>query len=286
MTLLVALLWPLGMSLIVVAGWWLARGRNGSFAPRDNWVTRRSPTPRAVPAGGGTLLLAGWVLVGAIVTVGIVLVLGAVAVVHHGHVVDTPIYRFTIEHQTHRWAHVMKRATKIGNTWTTWGAALAAAACLAVGWRRNKWLPIAALALVIVVDHFATLGLRHVFERPGPPNSPHGTYPSGGCERVVLFYGLITYLLWREFSGTRRFAIWGGAVVAALAYNEAYSRLYLTLHWFTDAVSGVLYGVLFLAAFIVAIRLVIGPADPIVRGGDDHFLAQAGAIVDPHKAVV
>ena len=91
---------------------------------------------------------------------------------------------------------------------------------------------------VVVFDHFTTLGIRHIFERPGPPNSPHGTYPSGGVERCILFYGLIAYLLWREVSGRRTTAIWAGAGVAALGFNEAYSRAYLTLHWFTDAVSG------------------------------------------------
>jgi hypothetical protein len=31
------------------------------------------------------------------------------------------------------------------------------------------------------------------------------------------------------------------------------------LHWFTDAVSGLIYGTLILAVFIATIRLVIGP---------------------------
>ena len=36
--------------------------------------------------------------------------------------------------------------------------------------------------------------------------------------------------------------------------------MYLTLHWFTDALSGLLYGALLLTVFIAAIRLVAGPA--------------------------
>ena len=38
----------------------------------------------------------------------------------------------------------------------------------------------------------------------GRPGNPLGTYPSGGTDRVVLFYGLIAHLLWREFSGSRQ----------------------------------------------------------------------------------
>src|ERR1700683_5416642 len=90
---------------------------------------------------------------------------------------------------------------QVGNTWTTWGAAAAAAACLGVTWPRQKWLPPTALGSAIVVDHYATLALRHRFNRLGPPNSPLGTYPAGGPDRVVLFYGLIAHMLWRGFMG-------------------------------------------------------------------------------------
>ena len=95
----------------------------------------------------------------------------------------------------------MDRVTKMGNTWTTWGAAAAAAVCLAAFYRRQKWLPPVVLAAAVFIDHYLTLALRHTFHRLGPPDSPLGTYPSGGCDRVILFYGLIAYLIWREVSG-------------------------------------------------------------------------------------
>src|SRR5262249_3544357 len=192
----------------------------------------------------------------------IMLAIGAAWVVHHGSTIDQPIYRFTIDHQVHDWVRVMNRLTRIGNTWTTWGAALAAAAVLAAFWPPGrKWIPPLVLASAIVVDHYETLAIRHVFERVGPPNSPHGTFPSGGCERVVLFYGLIAYLSWREASGRRTSGIWAGVGIAMLAFNEAYSRSYLPLHWFTDAVAvaGVLYGGLMVVAFVIAVRVVAGP---------------------------
>jgi undecaprenyl-diphosphatase len=82
----------------------------------------------------------------------------------------------------------------------------------------------------------------------------------------VVFYGLTAYLLWREFSGQRRTAIWAGTVIAALAFNEAFSRVYLGLHWFTDALSGVVYGALLLAVFITAIQFATGRvAVPFLR---------------------
>ena len=76
----------------------------------------------------------------------------------------------------------------------------------------------------------------------------------------MVFFGLIAYFLWREFSGRRVTAIWAGAAVAALAFNEGYSRLYLGMHWTTDVLSGWFYGILLLALFILATRVIMGPA--------------------------
>jgi membrane-associated phospholipid phosphatase len=181
-------------------------------------------------------------------------------VVRHGPKIDEPIARWTADHQVKWWAGVMERLTKVGNTWTTWGAIGAAAASLAVTWPERKWLPPAALGAAAVVDHYVTLALRRKFGRPGPPDSPNGTYPCGGCDRVVLFYGLIAYLLWREFSGSPRGMAWAAGTVAALAFNEAYSREYLGKHWFTDIVSGLLYGAVLLAPFVAGVRMIAGPA--------------------------
>ena len=90
-------------------------------------------------------------------------------VVYHGLAVDKPIFTWMIHHQVHALAALMNRLTKIGNTWTCWGAAFAAAVCLAATWRTKKWLPPSVLAGLIVIDHFTTLALRHVFHPLWPP---------------------------------------------------------------------------------------------------------------------
>ena len=179
--------------------------------------------------------------------------------VNHGLAIDEPIYRWINDNQVRPWAAVLDRLNKVGNTWTTWGAAGAAAACLGVTWPRQKWLPPTALGSAIVVDHYATLALRHRFNRLGPPSSPLGTYPAGGPDRVVLFYGLIAHMLWREFSGSERGKIWAIGSVTALAFHQAYCREYLSKHWFTDILSGLLYGGVLLAPFIATVRLIAGP---------------------------
>ena len=77
---------------------------------------------------------------------------------------------------------------------------------------------------------------------------------------MVLFYGLIAYLLWREFSGTSQGKAWAVGTVTALAFNEAYSREYLEKHWFSDIGAGLLYGAVLLAPSIVGVRMIAGPA--------------------------
>jgi membrane-associated phospholipid phosphatase len=220
----------------------------------------RPPLPDWVPDLGRLSVISG---VGGALAYEVMALIGP-AVVNHGPAIDETIARWTADHQVKWWAGVMERLTKIGNTWTTWGAAGTAAASLTVTWPKHKWLPPATLAAAAVVDHYVTLALRHKFGRPGPPSSPAGTYPCGGVDRVVFFYGLIAYLLWREFSGSPQGKAWAIGAVAALTFNEAYSREYLSKHWFTDILSGVLYGAVLLAPFIAAVRLIAGPA--VTRG--------------------
>jgi membrane-associated phospholipid phosphatase len=284
MNYLLVLAWPVGIAVIFVIGLLLTRrSPHKAVITTDTAAAPTRAQTAEDEALPGTFFELDWVdnaarllgliVIGPLIVYGVMALLGLL-VVHHGLAIDRPIYNWTINHRVQGWAAVQKRLTKIGDSWTCWGAAGAAAVCLAVTWREKRWLPPIALGAVIVVDKFTTSALRHTFHRLGPPDSPLGTYPSGGCDRVILFYGLIAYLLWREFSGRRTMAIWAGAAVAALGFNEAYSRGYLTLHWFTDILSGLFYGVLMLAAFITAVRLVAGPA---VAGAADSRSAVAGS---------
>jgi hypothetical protein len=241
---------------------------SGAGAGEDGLAARPDWLPDLIKLGAVSCA-------GGVLSYGVMALLGP-TVMKHGPSIDEPIVRWTSSHQVRIWAAVMRRLDKVGNTWTTWGAAGTAAVCLAVTWPRQKWLPPATLGAAILVDHFATLALRHKFGRLGPPGSPGGTYPSGGCDRVVLFYGLIGHLLWREFSGTPRGKVCLVGTVAALSFNEAYGREYLSKHWFTDIVSGLFYGAVLLGPFIAAVRLVAGPANVNSAPGRPVLAATAG----------
>lgn len=277
---LVALIWPVALAVIAVAAVLLARRQPAAALASAAGAPAAGRRGHKAHDRGSELMdlvfesarLVAVAVAGVLVVFGLMCALG-VLVVNHGLSIDHPIFTWMQGHRVHAMAAVMNRLTKIGDTWTVWGAAFAAAACLTAASKSKRWLPVVVFVAVIVGDHFTTQALRHVFHRLGPPTSPLGTFPSGGCDRVILFYGVIGYLLWREFSGRRRAAIGVGATVAALGFNEAYSRVYLSLHWFTDALSGLVYGVLLLAVFIVAIRFVAGR--PVAPGGADGTVASA-----------
>ena len=270
---LVVLIWPVGLALILGIGYLIARrtppdpvtpfstGHRRAQPPADDG----SPFMSAVRA---SIKIAVISAIGTAVVVGIMYPIGLI-VVSHGLTVDLPVFRWIISHQVHSMTALMNRLTKIGDTWTTWGAAGAAAVCLAATYRTRKWLPPVVLSAVLVYDHYAALALRHIFHRLGPPTSPLGTYPSGGDDRAVLFYGIIAYLIWYEFSGKRKTAVWITTVIVALGFNEGYSRVYLSKHWFTDAVSGLLYGALLLIPFIMAIRMVTGRPQAAAATSED-----------------
>ena len=217
----------------------------------------------------GLIRLAAISAAGGVLSYEVMVLLGR-PIVKYGPRIDVPIMEWTHRHQVEPWAAVMERLNKIPNTWTTWGACGAAAACLAASRHTRKWLPPSVLGSSIVVDHYVTIALRRKFGRPGPPTSPLGTYPSGGCDRVVLFYGLIANLAWREFSGSQRGRVMALGAMSLLAFNAAYCREYLSKHWFTDIVTGLIYGVVLYVPFAAAIWLIDGPpARPAGLDGPD-----------------
>jgi membrane-associated phospholipid phosphatase len=267
---LAVLLWPVGLAVILAVGALLAhRARPAAAGPGlavggvttvDGVTTApRAASGRDIQSAieGAARFLA--ILLPGLVMVYVVMVLLGLIAVHAGPAIDKPVFHWTVSHQVHSWKEVMKRATQIGNTWTTRAAAVTASVCLAVTWRRMRWLPPLVFASLMVVQRVLTHAIHLTLHRPGPPGS-HGTFPSGGTERAIVFYGLIAYLLWREFSGTRRAAIWAAAIVAALGFHEGYSRSYLAVHWLTDVFGGVVYGCLLLLLYIITVRLVAGPA--------------------------
>ncbi len=293
--ILLFLIWPAGMAVIIGVAALLARraGRKpaGRRLGRLPWLgygralddVDETSTVRSAIRQGAVFLAV--IVVGAAVIFGIMAVVGQL-VLHGGPSIDKPIFHWAVAHPVHHWKKLMNSLTKIGDTWSTRMAAFSAAVCLAVTWRRYKWLPAFAFLVLSVLQRYLTHAIHLVAHRVGTPLFPHGTFPSGGSERCVVFFGLIAYFLWHEFSGRRVTAIWAGAAVAALAFNEGYSRVYLSMHWTTDVLSGWFYGILLLALFTLASRVIIGPPrapEEFAVGGPEAAVPGEAAL-SPHPA--
>ena len=117
-------------------------------------------------------------------------------------------------------------------------------------WRPSRrWAVV--LPLLMAGTGVLQLVAKWAIDRPRPNLSAWG-FPSGHVLSLVVFFGLMTYLL--TSSRLARCGRWlGYAGCAATVLAVAFSRLYLEAHWVTDVAGGFTLG---LAYLLLAICLV------------------------------
>jgi len=117
-------------------------------------------------------------------------------------------------------------------------------------WRPSRrWAVV--LPLLMAGTGVLQLVAKWAIDRPRPNLSAWG-FPSGHVLSLVVFFGLMTYLL----TSSRLARCWrwlGYAGCAATVLAVAFSRLYLEAHWVTDVAGGFTLG---LAYLLLAICLV------------------------------
>jgi undecaprenyl-diphosphatase len=133
--------------------------------------------------------------------------------------------------------------TTLGN-----GAALAAVAATATGflWADRRPGFILPLWLVFLGAVATTWAGKYVIARPRPPfiadiTAMSPSFPSGHATGAMAVYGFLAYALVRDLPGRReRFEVcyWVAVLIALVAF----SRVFLSVHFLTDVVAGLLVG--------------------------------------------
>jgi undecaprenyl-diphosphatase len=96
--------------------------------------------------------------------------------------------------------------------------------------------------------------------RARPDQAPWG-FPSGHVLSLVVFFGLMIYLIATAARRRRRWRVLASLVAAAPVVVVAFSRLYLDRHWLSDLVGGLTVGAAYLLLAIWLVEVVLTPAD-------------------------
>ncbi|HEX4015396.1 MAG TPA: phosphatase PAP2 family protein [Frankiaceae bacterium] len=292
---LLAWLWVAPLAVILVGGaLWAAAFSPASslrFAGRG-WRL----TPRLEPAFGR---ISGCILVlaaGAGLSIAIVWPVGYWA--RNFNASDHKVYNWVLPRAHLDWLHsTMRLLTEMSNNRQTQVVAAFFMMALTIVWFfRRRGLVVLAPAVLILAAYEIEHQLQHTLKllaaRTGPAPAGLGAFPSGGCARLICVYGLIVYLVLRAFGKTRsKIAILAWTALAAATYTEAYSRLYLGKHWISDIIGGLVLGVVLLAVFIAAAKMLDRPdrndevTEVVAIGGTSAAIAaQAELQAQPEPA--
>jgi membrane-associated phospholipid phosphatase len=282
---LLAWLWVAPLAVILVGGALSAArftpAATHRFADRG-WAL----TPRLQQVFGrvsGCLLV---LAAGAGATIAIVWPVGYWARNFNAH--DHSVYNWVFPRANAHWLHsAMRLLTEMSNNRQTQVIAALAMLVLTVVWFfHRRGLVVLAPAVLILAAYEIEHQLQHTLKllaaRTGPAPAGLGAFPSGGCARLICVYGLIIYLVLRRFGKTRsKIAVLAWTLLAAATYTEAYSRLYLGKHWISDIVGGLVLGVVLLAVFIAAAKMLDRPGRDKQEASDATTHATLAGVTEP-----
>jgi membrane-associated phospholipid phosphatase len=139
---------------------------------------------------------------------------------------------------------------------------------IAVGWwlwkRRNLGRVAAQLLVVTLGSLSLNPTMKYLLGRERPDLYPRrgmynwASYPSGHIILTVALYFTIAMLLYRA-----RGSWWPFVAAPLVVLANAYSRLYLAVHWPTDLIGGALIGLAWLFGSYQAFARFAAPREPL-----------------------
>ena len=127
----------------------------------------------------------------------------------------------------------------------------------AVLWRASRrW----ALLLPMLMAGTGALQLvgKWAAARPRPNAAPWG-FPSGHVLSLVVFFGIVAFLLVTLTERRRRFRLLACGSCGAAVALVAVSRIYLDMHWLSDVIGGFTLGSAYLLTAIWLAQRLSGP---------------------------
>ena len=124
-------------------------------------------------------------------------------------------------------------------------------------WRvSQRW----ALLLPVVMAGTGALQFagKWAADRPRPNAAPWG-FPSGHVLSLVVFFGVVAFLLVTLTERRRRFRILACLPCGAAVSVVAMSRIYLDMHWLSDVIGGFVLGAAYLLLALWAHQRIFVP---------------------------
>ncbi|GAA2070414.1 phosphatase PAP2 family protein [Streptomyces albiaxialis] len=176
--------------------------------------------------------------------------------------VDEPVLNGAVEHRAAALDGPMKVVTHASKYPLLFVTVLGA---LLVSWRERAWRPLLLVggtgALSVAL---ATLA-KETTDRHRPPSALWAIPEEGFCfpsRHTVIATAVLLILAYvigeRVASRAVRAALWGGALACSVLVGA--SRVYLGVHWATDALAGLALGASIATAVMTADALVTGTA--------------------------
>jgi undecaprenyl-diphosphatase len=215
-----------------------------------------------------------WLLTGAVVSLFGYLALAALAAQQQ---------IFAVDYGTRAWVAIlhyellrlpMETVTMLGDNWGLVPLIVIASVVL---WRGSRRWAIALPVLMLGTGGLQWLA-KWATNRPRPNAAPWG-FPSGHVLSLVVFFGLMIYLVATASRRRRRWRVLASLVCLVAVAAVAFSRLYLDKHWLSDLGGGFSIGLayLLLAIWVIEVVLVRAPAAPADRADDDRALVPSGS---------